>query len=144
MAVPTAYTELMLAVFMDAVLGPVGDVLGYVFANGDYTEAINETLLAYGVTDISLITGAENTARLRALARVAIWRQVVDHSAGDYAFSADGGTYSREQIHTMAQENLARAETLAARYDPNYRVGVDTLVYKHDPYSTLDEETRTR
>lgn len=143
MPAPSTYTEESLSAYMDSILGAVADVLSWSVAGGDYAEAVNETLLAYGVDDIALVTGRENIKRLRALARREVWRAVVNVTAGDYDFEADGGKYSRSEINKMAMQNLIRAESEAAEYDPLWRVGVDAVTYKHDPYGYLPDDERT-
>lgn len=143
MAAPTSYTELALAMYMHATLREVGEALGWQPSAGDYDEAVNETLLTYGASDIAAISGQANIRRLRTLARVQAWQQVVNATAGDYAFSADGASYHREQVHAQALSNLRQAQTEALAYDPDYRVGVDRIEHKHDPYTYLPEDRRT-
>lgn len=143
MAIPSGYTEQALAAYMHDVLGAVGTSLDFSVTDGDYAEAVNDALVAYGVDDIQTVSGRANIARLRALARVEAWRLVVRNTAGDYDFQADGARYNRSQIHAQAQENLQEALNDAAAYDPSYRVGIDRIVHKHDPYAYLPEEDRT-
>lgn len=145
MALPTSYTEKTLADYMDARLGPVADALAWtvgVADPGSYAEMVNEALTAYGVSDVTTITGLANLAKLRALAEVALWRAVVFQTAGDFDFSADGGSYSRSQIHAQAKEALALAEQRAVTYAPEYVVGVDAVRLVHDPYTYLPDEER--
>jgi hypothetical protein len=141
--VPIVYTEGTLAAFIHQVLGPVADALTWSVGAGSYDEIINETLFKAGQTDLSLIVTQEDIRKLRTLARLEAWRAVVDQSASDISFEADGGRYSREQFHKMAAENFAKAESAAAEYDDRYRVGLDRLDFKHDPYRYRDEENRT-
>lgn len=142
MPAPEFYTEDTLAMYMDSVLAGVAEVLGWSVSAGSYVEPVNESLLVYGVDDIGLISGRDNIKKIRAIARREVWRQVVNATAADYDFDADGGRYSRSLIHKMAMENLSRAEAEAAEYDPLWRVGVDAVTYKHDPYIYLSEDER--
>lgn len=139
MAAPSSYTEETLAAFMLAALNKVAASLGWT-SLADVQEAVNDTLLAYGVSDISAAT---DVTKLRALARVAVWQQVVAAVAVAYNFSADGGSYSRSQLQDMALKALAQAQTMAASYDPNYRITTAKIVYKHDPYLPIADEDRT-
>ena len=139
MAAPSSYTEETLAAYMLTCLSKVAAVLGWTTL-GDVQEAVNDTLLAYGVGDISAAT---DVIKLRALARVAIWQQAVASLAAGYDFSADGGSYSRSQLQAMAARALEQAQTLAMPYDATYRVTTATITYKHDPYLPIADEDRT-
>lgn len=142
MPAPTAYTESDLIAFMQDTLKGVADLLEW-SEDDQYQEAVNETLLSYGVDNISEITGRENVRRLRAIARFQVWKSVVNATAGYYNFSADNGRFDRSQIHEQARANMTAAETDLLTFDDQYRVGVDTLDYKHDPYQYRPEEDRT-
>jgi hypothetical protein len=139
MAAPTSYTEITLASFMLAALSSVATAMGWT-ALADVQEAINDTLLAYGVTDIIQATDIK---KLRALAKVAVWQQVAAATAGDYDFSADGGSYSRSQLHEMAVDALGLAQTAASVYDTDYQMGLVRVEWKNDPYSAADPEDST-
>ncbi len=143
MAVPTSYTETELAEYAHATLGAVALALDWSVPNGNYDEIVNDSLLAYGETDISLISGVDNIKKLRVLTKLYAWRAVAAISSADFDFSADGGRYSRSQIHAMALEALDLAEREAGQYDPIYRIGIDSLDYKHDPYKYRPEDERT-
>lgn len=143
MSIPSSYTETTLADYMNDTLKNVADLLGWSPANNDYAEAINETLLSCGVDLISEITGREAIRRMRAFARMHVWQSVVNATAGNYDFSADAGRFNRSQIHEQALENLQAAQVEVLSFNDQYRVGVDTLDFKHDPYQYRDEEDRT-
>jgi hypothetical protein len=122
MAAPTAYTEKELAAYMHAELGPAAAALGLEVGlsdAGDYAEAVNETILQYGVTAISQ---ASDILKLRALARVQAWRTAAAQMAALFDFGAEGGSYQRSQMAASAEKNLARALIDALPYDENYRV----------------------
>ncbi len=116
MALPTAYTEATFKTYLHATAGDVASVLGWSVAGGDYDEIVNETLFAYGVDDISEVTGRDNLRKLRALGRVALWRQASHDAAARFDFSADGGSYSRSQIGKAIGAALAQAEYDALAY----------------------------
>lgn len=109
MAAPTAYTEISLMNYMHECLNGVGDVLGFDPPHA-YDEAVNEVLLVYGTADVTAVTGANNIRKLRAIARVEVWRKVLAATAGDYDFRReDGAQYSRSQIHAQAEKMFNQA-----------------------------------
>lgn len=132
MPVPTAYTEDTLAAFMHSTLRDVATALGWSVAAGDYDEAVTDTLIAYDENDIA---DATDIQKLRALARVAVWQSVVDATTGDYDFSADGGNYSRSQLHAQAVARLAQAQQQASAYIDDLVVGTATITHHNDPWA---------
>jgi hypothetical protein len=143
MAVPSTYTEKTLAEYMQAMLGKVAKALELTAVPGgagDFQEAVNDALLAYGTNDISTISGMDNLLKLRALALKAAWQYVVNNFAALYDFSADGGTYSRSQLFSQAKQALEQAERQALMYDPAYQASVVRLDHMHDPYKYRPEE----
>lgn len=131
MAIPTSYSEETLKAFMLAALSNLGAALGLTASS--FNEAVNDALLAYGVTDIAQAT---DIAKLRALARVAAWQVAVSAAAGDYDFSADGGNYRRSQLHEQARKGLAAAEADAAVYSGENQATVGLMIWD-DPYQPL-------
>lgn len=145
MAAPASYTETALADYMKAVLGPVATALGWTTTPDDYQEAVNETLLMYGVDAIGDVSGRASIQKLRAFARVQVWVQVVAAVSGDFDFEADGGRYDRSQMQEMALENLSLAESAAMAYGyDGYQVAVDKLRHVHDPYAYVADDDRVR
>jgi hypothetical protein len=128
---------------MAGVLGYVASALAYTDPTS-YEEAVNEALLEYGVDDIADVTGRENIRKLRAVARVMVWRQVVRDTTGDFDFSADGGRYSRSQINEQARESLklAESEAMALGALAGYVVGIDAVSHIHDPYEYVEDDDR--
>ena len=115
MAIPSSYDEWSLAEYMDTILGEVATGLSWSVAANSYDEPVNEAIALYGVDDIAEISGRDNIVKLRTLSRVAIWRQVVRSTTGDFDFSADGGRYSRSQVNKMARQQLGLEEATAIR-----------------------------
>lgn len=143
MTTPTSYTEATLAAYMHATLGDVASALGWAAGTASYGEAVNETALAYGVDDITTIAGRDNIARLRALARVESWRQVMSYTAGNFDFSADGASYDRSQIHAQAVKALALAEADAMKYGAyGYEMVAQNVRDVHDPYAYIPDDDR--
>jgi len=144
MAIPSSYTEETLADYMQAVLQDVATALGWTTTPDDYQNAVDEALLMVEMDDIAEISGRANINKLRTAARVAVWSQVAAATAGDYKFSADGGSYDRQQVHDHALAMLNRAETDAAALGLGHNViGQDRLRHVHDPYEYHTDEERT-
>lgn len=138
MPVPATYTETGLIAFMTTVLGSAGDALPEDTRDAVYQEAVIETLLEYGVSDIA---DATDVARLRALARVAVWQAVVDATAGNIDFRMGDQSLTSSQIHAQALQNLRRATTQALPYDSTYAVTRTAVAHANDPYRTIETTT---
>jgi hypothetical protein len=143
MPFPTTYTEKSLAEYMHTMLGKVAKALDLHFDSsgpGDYAEAVNDALLAYGTNDIATIIDVAGIQKIRALARVAAWQYVVANFAALYDFSADGASYNRSQLFKNAQESLKAAEQQALPYSANYQAKIVSVDHKHDPYRFRTED----
>lgn len=130
--IPTVYTEATLADYMHRATKEVANAVGW--SVDSYEEAIIDTLIAYGATALS---DATDIPKLRALAKVAAWAALVDATAADYAFSVDGGSYNRNQLHEQAVAALQRATEAASAYasaDTGYTIGQGSMVFK-DTYA---------
>jgi hypothetical protein len=131
---PTSYDETNLAAYQLVVLGDVGSVLG--FTTASFAEAINDTLLAYGVVDIA---DATDIARLRSLARVEAWKLALVGAASKYDVSDGTQSLKRSQLMGQIRAALSLAETDASAYidDGSSTVGRSTVVYADDPYARV-------
>jgi hypothetical protein len=108
MPAPASYTETTLADFQLVALGPLAAVLGWTTTvEPAVVEAVNDALLAYGVADAAEAT---DIPKVRALARLTIWRAVARATAGNYRFSTDGQSFDRQQVHEHALAMIAEAE----------------------------------
>lgn len=137
MPIPASYTESMLRDYMLSVTSNVATALGWTASN--FTEAVYDALVAAGVDDIDDVT---DIAELRALAKVEAWRAVVDGTAADIEFTADGSSFKRNQMHEHAKGALERAEAAAtaAGYGDTYAPAISMGSIVHaDPYLT-DED----
>lgn len=127
MAIPTSYTEQTLADYMVTVTEQVSAAIGLDFAS--FGEAINDTLIAYGESDIA---DATNIKKLRALAKVEAWRRCVEALAARYDKSRNDGQsviYDKEnQLFTNAQKQLELAEIYASNLG---------YVSDSSPYNTI-------
>lgn len=142
MPAPTTYTEAQLAAYVVTALGETASALGWVTAptvTPALQEAVNDTLLLYGVNDIA---NATDPGKLRAFARVAAWRAALASLAARFAFSTDQQEFKRSEMFRMAQANLAQAEADAT---PFGLVGQAAVVGKvewaDDPYAAEVPET---
>lgn len=143
MAIPTSYTETTLGQYMQTMLGAVARALALNAGPndaGDFAEAVNDALLAYGTDDISTITGIASITKIRALARVTAWQFVVTNFSALYDFSADGSSYNRSQLFKQTKEALVLAEQAALPYDAAYAVQVTAIDHKQDPYAYRPED----
>lgn len=147
MPVPTIYTEKSLADFMHDQLGEVAELVngGLVVGvsdAGSYKEAVNETLIVYGVSDIIY---ANDIKKLRALARREVWRKVMEATAGNYRFGSDREQYYRNEIYDHAEKQFARASDAAVSYDTDdarYNVKIIAIRDLTDPYVNYDLEDK--
>lgn len=139
MPVPTSYTEESLAVFMDATLGEVADLLGWSangVTTGSYGSAVEDALVACGVKTIDQIT---NVAKLRAAAKVSAWTLACTALLTRYDFQSEQQSFRRSQMVDNAKVQLARAESEAATYGviPGWSVEASPLVHDNDPYDPI-------
>lgn len=137
MAIPSSYTEPTLKNYMLSVLKELGSVLS--LAAESFDEAVNDTLLAYGVTDIA---DATNMLKLRALAKVEAWKVAVTAAGARIDWSEAGASFKQSQYRTSAKEGLALAQSEATQYGgamAGYEITVGAL-HVHDPYAWSEEE----
>lgn len=107
---PSSYTDNTLAAYMrDAVLQSTARVLGLTMLDS-FAEAVNNAVLACGQTDITACT---DIPVLRAWAAVAAWEVAQAQAAGDYAYSADGASWQRQQVFDHINTMLDRARAAA-------------------------------
>jgi hypothetical protein len=137
MPVPTSYTEDTLKTFMITALSKAATAIGLTVS--DMGEAVIQTLVEYGVTDI---TDATNIAKLRALAKINAWRTALASVSADYNFADAGARYDRSQVSMMIREYLKGALLEALPYDPNYLIEVDRVDQVQDPYEFHEPGTR--
>jgi hypothetical protein len=135
MSLPASYTDVTIGAFMVDELGPVATTLGWTYAGGSFSEAINDLLVIAGATTI----GDVAVGKARVLARVAVWRRVVSHTAGDFAFEADGASFDRNQFHEQARARMLQVESDAAAggYLDSYKVATESVTYINDPYRRI-------
>lgn len=134
--VPTSYSETQLKAYMHSILATVADALGWSVVNNNYDEAVNDTLLAYGESDIA---DATDITKLRALAAVAVWRAAQQAAAGLINWSTFGDKYDFGAIQDKIAKSLALAESNAVSYSADYAVAFTSVRHSQDPYrSVLD------
>lgn len=132
MPIPSSYTEDSFESFLHRILGAdeVAKALGWE-AQFDYDECLIETLLTYGVSDITTITASADIRKLRAIGRVEVWRQVMEMTSADYDIKIEGETFSRSQFHEHATAMYQLAEKRASA------LGVNDYVRKPASVTTV-------
>lgn len=110
--VPAISSATDLATMMHGRLGRVALALALVNPTS-YEQAIIDTLIAYGVSDLSEVTDAN---RLRALATVEAWRLAVVATAPRVNESTDGRRLDRAAFHDHCLRMYEDAMTTASQY----------------------------
>lgn len=141
MAVRQPYTPITFEQYLLDSLGATGIQLGWQTI-GDLENVVVDTLLLLGVDDITTLVENADLRKLRVAGQLCLWRQVMASTAGDYTFSADGGSYSRDQVFAHAQQMMAQAEAAAAALDILDTYAVTSLAanYHIDPYADYDDD----
>jgi hypothetical protein len=143
MPAPTTYNEAGFASYLTSVLGELAAVIGWDAGSPQVREAVSDALLDLGVTSIGDVTTPSDIRGLRALGRRAIWRAVVQATAGKYDFSDSDAKFSRSQINSQALEALKIAAADCIEFDPNYSVSAVSVKRPHDPYVVIPDTERT-
>lgn len=124
--VPESITDEELGQWMLRTVGArIARVLGWETL-ASVTDIIIDALVAYGVDTVAQV---DDVPRLKALARVELWRAVVEQTSGEtYLAMPDGIRAYGHQINQQAVRALAVAERAAAIYGEAYvvtRVTID-------------------
>lgn len=142
MAPPASYTEASLAEYAHSCIRTLAETFTWSPEAGLYTEVVNETMLALGVSDLTSFSSPETIRGLRAVARRESWRAVLGALAARYDFNTDSQGFKRSQMYDMAKEqySAAIADCAALNIDsPNRAALLQSVVYVHDPYMPLDQ-----
>jgi hypothetical protein len=143
MAVPALYDEQALAEYMHRIVGPIAGALRWAVEDASYQEIVSDALLAFGQTDLTQITGDAEIAKLRTVARWAVWRAAVEQLSAAYDYTTEGQTFNRSQMQKAAQTALDRSEReLSSAGLGNWKPIVSRAVHIHDPYVWLPDEQR--
>lgn len=148
MAAPSSYTETTFKTYLHGRLGALADALKWNVADGNYDEAVNDTLLAYGTDDITTINTAANVNLLRAYGRYFLWKSVAEATVNrmDYTHADSGATYKHSQIHKQAKDmmKLVADEIVALGGDVSgYEITAYEIEYLDDMYTALDASIDT-
>lgn len=122
MSLPLTYTEHSLAVYMQALLGPIADIAGITVGEaepGDFESHIDQIKLELGV---DAITQERDLKRARVYAAYFAWMLAVERLSPLYGLKFEGAALDRDQIYTHARERFALAEYRLLRYDDGYAV----------------------
>jgi hypothetical protein len=127
--------------YFDYQLGEVKTTLN--LSDSDYLDLVAHLLLDYGIDTIfglvsasydALLAGITDKKKFYSLSKVGLWRWIMGITVGKYHFSADGGSYDRQQIHDMAKANYELAVSDAISYDPNYAISIGEMDSIQNPY----------
>jgi hypothetical protein len=128
-----------LADYLQNYLGQVALDLGWTSGSASYGTIIEDTLALYGVESEDEAT---DTLKLRSLAKLVAWGYVMATASTNYAFSADGATFNRNQFFEMAKSNYLNSLSDCYKYLPDYDIQTGKLTTEQDPYSYLPYEYR--
>ncbi len=133
MPIPDHYSETDLKVWLHGTLGSLADLLNWTVEDASYDQAIVDTLLLYGISDIA---DATDIAKLQALARVALFRNAELAAAGLVDHSVLGDSIRLSQALTSIRKILDVAERQATSYGlvSASTVVVTGIEYVDDPY----------
>lgn len=102
----------------------------------DYVDVVDDTLIAYGVSDISEAT---DIAKLRALARVEVWQAAVAALVPDVDYTDPDGSNSMAQLQNNALVALKqaerRADQMGYRARPAPVLGIVRVTRSGDPFA---------
>lgn len=145
MAAPSTYSETTFADYLASQIDQVAGALGWDAGSVAVLEAVNDALLDMAVSNIASVSDIRG---LRALGRRAIWRAVVQATAGNYAFTdVAQQTFNRQQVNAQAQAMLKIAEAdcealgLSAGSSVS-AVQIFRVSRPHDPYIILPDSER--
>lgn len=128
--------------FLHQTLGRTAALLGWEELGTHYAAVLEEALLVLDVETIDSLTTREELLAARAVGRWLVWRAVAAETAGDFQFSADGGSYSPQQVHEHALAMTAQYEAEAGQYGyGSWNIVTTVPVHYHrDPLRDYDDE----
>lgn len=142
MSVTLAYTD---TEFMEWLLGRLrgrlSEFLDWTVGGGDLDDILEATLLAYEVEDIADVPATvDGVRKLRAYGLAELWTAVVEALGVEFDHSADGASFSRNQLLQNAERQLQRAEGIAMSYGWSnlHAVQVASVSTEGDPYVWTD------
>ena len=122
MTLPITYTDHSLAVYMQALLGPIADIAGIVVGEsdpGDFSTHIDQIKLELDAAELSVITDLKS---LRAFGSYFAWMLAVERLSPLYSLKFEGTALERQQIYEHARQRFALAEYRLLRHDSAYTV----------------------
>lgn len=135
MALLSAMAEADLALFCQGQLHRLSKIIEW-DSMVDYVDVVDDTLIAYGVSDISEAT---DIAKLRALARVEVWQAAVAALVPDVDYTDPDGSNSMAQLQNNALVALKqaerRADQMGYRARPAPVLGIVRVTRSGDPFA---------
>lgn len=120
-----------LETYIDNTYSQVKSQLGW--DSTDLTTIIAKALQLYGVDTEADATDDEKAEKLTDYC---VWKQALADISLDYAFSADGRSYHRDQAVQQVRDNVNEAYRMALSYMPEYQI----IVHEDTSHSDWWEE----
>lgn len=118
-----------LSAYIPSFLGNIYDFLSWDSTKVDFIiEEVLEKL------DITAETDVEATV-LHAVAKYVSLENALNDLSISFKFSADGGSYDRQQVFDMVEKRFNDAEVEASKYLPSRVMTVSTIDFQNDPYN---------
>jgi hypothetical protein len=141
---PLVYSEALFADYLVTVLDSIATVLGWDTGSPQVQEAVADALLDLGSTSIASVTDIRG---LRAVGRRAIWRAVVQATAGNYSITDNGQKLERQQVNDQARKMLELVEADCQTLGVGLAgAGLPAFIWRidrpRDPYDIRPEEER--
>lgn len=118
---------MLLLDYLKLSLGKLNTTLGYSFsgsASDDFAIVLEDTLTDYGVASEGEAT---DTTKLRKLGIYNMWKKVMVDVVDNINFSADGASYSNEQLYNHVQEQYKNSLFSANSYLSQYQATVQNF-----------------
>ena len=146
MPVVTTLTENDVKEYMQNVLGDTASKLGWSVGGNDFDEPTNEVLYSLEQADFSFVTTQALVRKVRAIARVEVWRAATYYTAHEvtHATGAPGtGQTSRSVVYSHCKEmfELAKSQYVELYPDdqPDASVQRWAVTYDGDYYANAED-----
>ena len=146
MAIQTSMTEQEVKEYMEDVLGDTAPKMGWSVGGHDFDEPANEVLYSLDQADFSFVSTQADVKKVRAVARVEVWRFAMFSTAHEtiHSTGAPGtGQTSRSVIHQHCKEMFQQAKShyteLFPEDQPDVEVTRWAVTYDGDYYANAEE-----
>ena len=146
MPIQTSMTEADVKQYMEDVLGDTAGKLGWSVGGDDFDEPTNEILYSLDEASFSFVTTQALVKKIRAVARVEVWRFAMFSTAHEtiHSTGAPGtGQTSRSVIHQHCRAMFAQAKSHYVELFPDEQSeqGVSrwSATYEGDYYANAED-----